>query len=160
MKRTLYALAGLSLLLSSCGQPGSQPKPAPDQAADSTRAAPVTLQYGQTSAGVIAGQARDFDYYIFDAAAGDQLRIDVKAPAGSTLDPYVRLYLNDGWVLLEKDDDGQYNPSDGSVDSQILFNVDKDGRYAVEVSSFKLVNDPTAADNNPKNLYTVTLSKR
>lgn len=169
MQRTLPALLGLSLLLASCGQPGVPTQPgqpgqpsagAPDRTTDTTMAAPVTITPDQTYGGVIAGQPRDFDYYIFDAAAGDRLQIDVKAPAGSTLDPVVRVYLNDGWVLLEKDDDGAYNPSDNSLDAQVLFNADKTGRYAIEVTSFKLVNDPAATDDNAKNLYTVTLNRR
>ncbi|GHG01912.1 hypothetical protein GCM10017783_12650 [Deinococcus piscis] len=167
MKRIPPALLGFSLLLASCGQPGHPQPPqqppssgAPDRSTDTTRTAPVTIAPGQSYGGVIAGQPRDFDYYSFDAAAGDQLRIDVKAPAGSTLDPVVRLYLNEGWILLEKDDDGAYNPSDNSLDAQILFNADKAGRYVIEVTSFKLVNDPTATDNNAKNLYTVALNKR
>lgn len=156
MKRILSAFLGLGLL-ASCSQPGM---PTPDRATDSTRTAPVQLRLDQSYGGVIAGQDRDFDYYAFDAAAGDRFRIDVKATANSTLDPYVRLYLEDGWILLEKDDDGKYTPGDESVNSQILFNADQAGRYVVEVTSFKLVNDPTATDDNPRNMYTVTLSKR
>ena len=162
MKKALPALFGLSLLLASCGPSNTQPPAAdaPDLSTDLTRSAPATLAAGQTLHGTIAGQDRDSDYYVFDADAGERFRIDVTAPQGSTLDPYVRLYQQDGWVLLERDDDNLYNPGDTALNSQILFNADRKGRYVIEVTSFKLVNDPSATDNNPANRYHVTLNKR
>ncbi|WP_261664841.1 PPC domain-containing protein [Deinococcus sp. Marseille-Q6407] len=167
MKRTLPALLGLSLLLASCNQPsapqtGGNNSLSPDLKSDTTRQAPAAVTLGQTYSGVIAGQDRDSDYYAFDAAAGDQLRVSVKASAGSTLDPYIRLYWvnKDGWKMLEKDDDNSYAPGNKAKDAQILFNADQAGRYVVEVTSFKLANDHKATDNDPRNQYTFTLSRR
>lgn len=164
MNKAFPILLGLSVLLASCGPSNhDQTVPnvnAPDLNKDTSRSIPATLALGQTLQGTIAGQDRDFDYYSFDAKAGEHFRINVQAPQGSTLDPYVRLYRKDGWVLLERDDDNEYNPSNTARDSEILFNADVDGSYVIEVTSFKLVNDPSAKDDNPANHYNVTLTKR
>lgn len=164
MNKAFPALLGLSVLLASCGSSNpDQTAPATnasDLSTDTSRSAPAALSVGESLQGTIAGQDRDFDYYSFNAKAGERFRISVQAPQGSTLDPYVRLYKKDGWVLLERDDDNEYNPSNTALNSEILFNADADGSYVIEVTSFKLVNDPTAKDNNPANRYSVTLTKR
>lgn len=45
------------------------------------------------------------DYFKFDAAAGDMLKLTVKSvsvDANSTLDPYVMILMPDGKTILEK----------------------------------------------------------
>lgn len=166
MKRILSSLIGLSLLLASCGQP--QPPASEfnevDLRKDTTRDVPAEVAVDQTFKGTIAGQDRDFDYYAFDADADARLQINVMSSSvkGSTLDPYVKLYMvsDDGWTLLEKDDDNVYTPGETGLDSEIRFNAPVKGRYVIEVTSFKLVNDPEATDNNPMNFYTLKVSKR
>lgn len=159
MKRILPLLLGAGLL-ASCGPHTVTNPSAPDLSSDTTRAAPATLNIGSPLRGVIAGQDRDYDYYSFAASAGDKLKITVTAPEGSTLDPYIRLYRAGDWYEVAHDDDNQYAPGLHTRNAEIRFNAVESGTYVLEVTSFKLANNPDAKDNDPKNTYAVQLERR
>lgn len=154
---------GLGLLLAACGggnpsdptQPSNPVQPSDPTDADSTKETPTIIGIGESKSGVIAGEARDFDYFKFTASAGEKLRLVAVAPEGSTLDPYMRLYKVDDYAWLEKADDTL-----ASENAEILFNSDVAGEYLVEITSFKLVNAPEASDDLPTNTYTLSLSRR
>ncbi|AWT34378.1 hypothetical protein GCM10008956_25600 [Deinococcus arenae] len=121
-------------------------------------AAATALPIGTTAKGFITGQARDMDYFKFDATAGDMLKLTVKsvsADAASTLDPYVMILMPDGKTILEKDDD-----SGAGLESEIRFNVPATGTYTVVVTSFNIHDDPTATDDKVTNTYQIALSRR
>ena len=154
MRHSLILTSGLALLLASCGG-GKAPDPTPQ---DTTRQQPGVLVAGTAQTGVIAGEPRDHDYYTFVGKEGDQLLLTVKAKGAysdSTLDPYVRVYGPDGYTIFEKDDD-----SGKDLDSEIRMNILYPGTYTVEVTSFKLINDPEATDDNPMNRYRIELTNR
>ncbi|GAA5513724.1 hypothetical protein Dcar01_02469 [Deinococcus carri] len=119
-------------------------------------AAPLTI--GVSQKGTIAGQARDFDYFKFNAASGDMLKLTVKSVSvnsASTLDPYVMILMPDGKTVLEKDDD-----SGAGLESEIRFNVPKDGTYYVVVTSFNIHDDEQASDDKATNTYQLDLMRR
>ncbi|MBZ9750026.1 pre-peptidase C-terminal domain-containing protein [Deinococcus sp. HMF7604] len=121
-------------------------------------AAATLLTVGTPINGAITAQARDIDYFKFDAAAGDPLKLTVKsvsANAASTLDPYVMILMPDGKTVLEKDDDGGTN-----LESEIRFNTPVGGTYTVVVTSFEIHDDPTATDDKATNTYQIALSRR
>ena len=129
----------------------------PNEPNDSVSAA-TALTVGKPVNGSIAGQARDMDYFKFDATAGDQLMLTVKTTSinpGSTLDPYVRILLADGNTVLEKDDDGGT-----ALESEIRFNVPQTGTYYVALTSFDIQDDPKAADDTITNTYQIALTSR
>ncbi|MBB5234611.1 Ig-like domain-containing protein [Deinococcus budaensis] len=126
----------------------------PNDSVAAARALPV----GTAQTGIIAGQARDMDYFKFEAAAGDMLRLTVKSlsvnPA-STLDPYVMILMPDGKTVLEKDDD-----SGAGLEADIRFNVPQAGTYTVVVTSFTIHDDEKAADDKATNTYQILLARR
>ncbi|PJI54838.1 peptidase-like protein, partial [Methylobacterium radiotolerans] len=119
----------------------------------------TTLTIGGTPIdGTVAGQGRDMDYFKFDAAAGDMLKLTVKSVSvnsGSTLDPYVEILMPDGKTILEKDDD-----SGVGLESEIRFNAPATGTYTVIVTSFDIHDDPEAADDKATNTYQIALTRR
>jgi hypothetical protein len=124
---------------------------------DSVGAA-TPLSIGTARNGAIAGQSRDFDYFKFDAAEGDMLKLNVRSvsvDATSTLDPYVMILLPDGKTVLEKDDD-----SGAGLESEIRFNVPQAGTYTVVVTSFDIQDDAEASDDQATNTYQILLTRR
>lgn len=108
--------------------------------------------------GTVAGQARDFDYFKFDATAGDMLKLNVRSVSvnpASTLDPYVMLLMPDGKTVLEKDDD-----SGTGLESEIRFNAPVTGTYYVIVTSFDIHNQPDMTDDLATNTYQIALTRR
>ena len=168
MKHLLIPILFSAVLFAGCGTTPSEPidpvepsdpvieEPDVTKLPDTdSKTAPNTIQLGASAKGIIAGQSRDFDYYRFSAQAGEKLRLVVTAPEGSTLDPYMKLYLADGLTLLEKSDDTM-----NTNNAAILFNADSTGDYLVEITSFKLVNAPAASDNLASNTYIFSLEQR
>jgi hypothetical protein len=73
----------------------------------------------------------DFDYFSFDASAGDTIAVDVDAvEIGSLLDSYIWLDNESGDTVCENDDDGL------STDSYLTCHIPADGTYYVVVSSY------------------------
>ncbi|MFC6592239.1 PPC domain-containing protein [Deinococcus lacus] len=151
-------------LLASCNTTTTPDNtaPGPKPAVDVTKVpdtdslkAPMALTVGTAVDGLIAGQDRDVDYYAFDAVAGDKFRLTVTAPAGSTLDPYVQVWMPDGRTILEKDDD-----SGAGLNSDLRFNVVTPGRYIITVTSFDIAREADAKDNKATNLYRLNLARR
>lgn len=125
---------------------------------DSIAAATTLTIDGTAINGAIAAQPRDMDYFKFDAAAGDMLKLTVKSVSvnsGSTLDPYVEILMPDGKTILEKDDD-----SGVGLESEIRFNAPATGTYTVIVTSFDIHDDPEAADDKATNTYQIALTRR
>lgn len=158
-KLPLLALTVLGLTLSACNSTGliTDPNEPNDSIATAT-----TLTVGQPMNGLIAGQARDHDYFKFTAGAGDKLRLTVKGASvhpGSTLDPYVIILMPDGKTVLEKDDD-----SGANLDSDIRFNVPVSGTYTAVVTSFKIQEAKAlgddVSDDLATNRYEISLTKR
>ncbi|EYB67381.1 peptidase-like protein [Deinococcus phoenicis] len=121
-------------------------------------ATPVSLNIGTPLQGTVFGQDRDFDYFKFDAEAGDMLKLTVKSVSvnpASTLDPYVMILMPDGKTVLEKDDD-----SGTGMESEIRFNVPQTGTYYVVVTSFDIHDEPDASDNKATNTYQIALTRR
>lgn len=115
------------------------------------------IKIGDYLNGSIAGQARDKDYFKFEAKAGDKLKLTLKGsifPNG-TLDSYLNVYMPDGTTLLENNDD-----SGSGFDSEIFFNAPSDGSYIIEATSSKIHDDPKSSDDLPSNLYQLSLSRR
>ncbi len=119
-------------------------------------AAPLAI--GGTASGVITAQGREMDYFKFDAAAGDMLKLTVKSvsvDANSTLDPYVMILMPDGKTILEKDDD-----TGAGLESEIRFNAPVAGTYTAVVTSFDIHDDATATDDKTTNTYQIALTRR
>lgn len=116
------------------------------------------LSIGAPQNATIAGMGRDYDYFRFDAAAGDMLKLNVLSVSvnpASTLDPYVMILMPDGKTVLEKDDD-----SGAGLESEIRFNVPVSGTYTVIVTSFKIQDDSQATDDLATNTYQIALTRR
>lgn len=121
-------------------------------------AAAAPLAIGGTANGVITAQGRDMDYFKFDAAAGDMLKLTVKSvsvDAKSTLDPYVMILMPDGKTILEKDDD-----TGAGLESEIRFNAPVAGTYTAVVTSYKISEDPNNTDDLVTNTYQLSLTRR
>ncbi|UCF19033.1 MAG: DVUA0089 family protein [Gemmatimonadota bacterium] len=79
----------------------------------------------------------DIDYWIFSAAAGDILDIDVDASqVGSPLDPMLELFASDGVTSLAFNDD--YD----DLDSRIQYTVQAAGNYYMAISGFSDMGGP------------------
>ncbi|MEF2279550.1 PPC domain-containing protein [Deinococcus sp. YIM 134068] len=153
-RHRLLSLALLpGLLLAACGvvvPPEVEPN---DSVATAT-----PLAIGATVKGTISGTARDYDYYRFDAVAGDQLRLTVKSTgvdAASTLDPHVTVLLPDGVTVFERDDD-----SGTDQEADLRFNVTQAGTYTAVVTSFDIYDDEEATDDLATNTYQIALTRR
>jgi hypothetical protein len=73
----------------------------------------------------------DYDYYTFDAAAGQTITVDINAQVnGSSLDSVIGLYDSFGNLLASNDDFG------GSLDSFLTFVAPADDFYSVVVFGF------------------------
>lgn len=73
----------------------------------------------------------DYDYYSFDAMAGDAIVIDIDARSdGSLLDSYITLLASDGSILSTNDDDGE------TYDSKLGYLIDVTGTYYVKVRDY------------------------
>jgi len=121
-------------------------------------AAASPLAIGGTANGAITAQGRDMDYFKFDAAAGDMLKLTVKSvsvDAKSTLDPYVMILMPDGKTILEKDDD-----TGAGLESEIRFNAPVAGTYTAVVTSFDIHDDASATDDKTTNIYQIALTRR
>jgi len=78
-------------------------------------------------------QDGDRDWYCFQARANQQVTFDIDARVdGSSLDSYLYLWKLTPRVELARNDD-----SGGSLDSLIDWRFDSDGRYAIEVGSWR-----------------------
>ncbi len=87
---------------------------------------------GHSVRGVVA-QDGDRDWYCFQARANQQVTFDIDARVdGSSLDSYLYLWKLTPRVELARNDD-----SGGSLDSLIDWRFDSDGRYAIEVGSWR-----------------------
>lgn len=120
----------------------------------------TALTLGTAQKASIFGMGRDYDYYKFDAAAGQMLKLNVlsrSVDAASTLDPYVVILMPDGKTVLEKDDD-----SGAGLESEIRFNAPVTGTYTAVVTSFDIQDDETGtvSDNKITNTYQILLSQR
>lgn len=116
-------------------------------------AKPIT--YGQTTqTAYIFGKPKDYDFFAFTGAAGDQIKAEVLASAqlGGQLDSYLLLVGPDGKVLAKNDDRA------GDSDSEITFTLPAAGRYALAVTSYTIAGSG-GEDNNPFNKYRLKLSK-
>ncbi|ABF46517.1 PPC, peptidase containing PKD repeats [Deinococcus geothermalis DSM 11300] len=136
----------LNVAISDANEPNDNP----------TDATPLTI--GTALNGTIAGQGRDFDYFKFDAAQGDMLKLTVKSVSvdpASTLDPYVMILMPDGKTVLEKDDD-----SGAGLESEIRFNAPVAGTYTVVVTSFDIYDDEQLTDDRATNTYQILLTRR
>ena len=140
------ATTTLNVAISDANEPNDSP----------ANATPLVI--GTALNGTIAGQGRDFDYFKFDAAQGDMLKLTVKSVSvdpASTLDPYVRILMPDGKTVLEKDDD-----SGAGLESEIRFNVPVAGTYTVVVTSFDIYDDEQLTDDRATNTYQILLTRR
>jgi len=121
-------------------------------------AAASRLTVGTAVNGTIAGMPRDFDYFKFDAVAGEMLRLNVRSVSvdpNSTLDPYVMILMPDGKTVLEKDDD-----SGAGLESEIRFNAPVAGTYTAVVTSFDIHDLETNTDDRATNTYQILLTRR
>lgn len=152
MKRFALVLLGAGLL-TACGGGGVRT----GKDADSLDK-PIGLTLGKVQTGVIAGEARDFDYYSFTAKEGDQLKLLVKTTSAdkkSTLDPYIWIIMPDKVTDLER----ATSPEVGK-DTEIRFNAPQTGTYYVKITSFAIFNNSEAADNKATNTYSLLLTNR
>ncbi|THF87692.1 hypothetical protein E7T09_00120 [Deinococcus sp. KSM4-11] len=150
-------LAKATATLSVTATDASEPNDTTDKA--------TALAIGGGASGVISGKNTDHDFYKFDAAAGDMLKLTVQSVsvnAASTLDPYVMILLPDGKTVLEKDDD-----SGSGLESEIRFNITDAGTYYVMVTSSAIHDNdvsPTPVanfkDDKATNTYQVALTRR
>ncbi|SRR5690554_3191022 len=91
----------------------------------------ATVTYGQTLSGVI-DDAAPGRIYTLNGAAGDHVRLTLRATPDSTLDPYLELRDEAGDVLGANDD---IDP--GVIrDSQLVVTLPDDGAYQVIVSRY------------------------
>nr|MDT0662959.1 PPC domain-containing protein [Micromonospora sp. DSM 115978] len=100
----------------------------------------------------------DFDFYRLDAAAGDQLTVDIDTPDGGPLDSVVALYDEAGEIIALNDD------SVDGLDSLLTFQVTVTGTYYVLVTGFPVLpNDPFDSGSGPgadsEGPYAVSINK-
>ena len=124
----------------------------------------ASLSYGtQTSVAYIAGKPRDVDYFAFQGQAGDRIRASISARG----DPAVGGQLDT--VLVLRDAAGQvigYNDDYVNSDSRLEITLPAQGRYTLEVSSFRILGpsmgtDPAKGqpDDSPFNRYRLRLEQ-
>lgn len=108
---------------------------------------PIT--HGSLTGGLI-NPGGDFDYFQFDAVAGDRIVADIDAEnLGSSLDPYLFLIDSDGISVLAQNDDEVYAQN---RDSFISFNAPHAGTYYLKLRAW---NNPRA--NGSQNYYVLRL---
>ena len=135
----------------------NEPNNTPEQA--------KSINSGDTIDGAIRPRG-DFDYFKFNASAGDRIVIDVDAQnLGSLLDPYLYLLDSDGVAMLAQNDDEIFAEK---VDSFIAFYAPHNGTYFIKLRAwnnphvggsqyfytlrFNIDNgDPDMVFNNPAN---------
>lgn len=88
------------------------------------------------------GQPRDLDHFIFKAAKGQSLRIEVKArrfgtSLQSSLDSFLDVMTPDGKILASNDDSA-------GKDAALLFAVPADGDYLLRLRDINSKGGPTA----------------
>lgn len=109
----------------------------------SAESSEFTITVGDTTSGTL-GDDNESDTYTFEANAGDELQIAVRAVnPDDFLDPIVELYGLDG-TLLDQNDDASNPPADfelGFFDSFLTYTVEEDGQYIIMVSSVFPVED-------------------
>lgn len=71
-----------------------------------------------------------YQFYRFQGAAGEQVRIQVIAEPGSSLDPVAALLGVDGTVIAEGDDSG------GDLNARFTATLPADGTYTVRVNGY------------------------
>jgi len=85
----------------------------------------------------------DYDFYIFDGTAGDQVVVDIDAEAnGSLLDSYILLLDSDGTSVLAENDDEILAEVH---DSHLGYHLSHDGTYYIKVKAW---NHPSVGDSD------------
>jgi hypothetical protein len=108
-----------------------------------------TIAYTQTVNASICPPG-DFDYYRFNASAGDQVAIDIDAAiASSSLDPYLYLLDSDGVSVLAENDDEVFTVL---IDPFLTFQMPHNGTYYLKVRAW---DNPRAGGS--KYTYTIRL---
>lgn len=103
----------------------------PPTAGEPTDEGPATLTLGQTASGIIDDETPS-RLYTFTGAAGERVRLTLRAAPGSSLDPYLELRDATGAVVDANDD---IDP--GVIrDSQITATLPTDGEYQILVSRY------------------------
>ncbi len=126
---------GYILALSQPDREGVTPPP---QASETEESATTTtadeesiIRYGQTVSGVI-DDATPGRIYTLVGAAGDHVRISLRAADGSALDPYLEVRDADGAILANNDD---IDP--GVIrDSLLTLTLPADGEYQIIASRY------------------------
>jgi len=116
------------------------------------------IAYGQTSQqAYIFGKPKDYDWFKFTAAAGDQIKASVLAAAqlGGPLDSYLYLIGPNGSSVLAQNDDRGTPRIDS--DSEVTFTLANAGTYYLVVTSYKIASGTN--DDSPFNKYKLKLEK-
>lgn len=118
-----------------------------------------TIAYGQTTqTAYIFGKPRDFDYFKFTGAAGDQIKAEMQAAAqlGGQLDAFLYLLDSTGTVIASNDDRG--TPRIDS-DAEINHTLAAAGTYYLVATSYDISSSASTTDDSPFNKYKLKLSK-
>ena len=94
----------------------------------------VPLDFGASTSGQRISPAIDVDLYRVTASAGQRVAFDVDLPAGSALDPYLRLFDDRGNVLAFNDDAAAPGEAVGT-EAYVAHRFASAGTYYVGVSS-------------------------
>ncbi len=107
------------------------------------------IAYGETLTGALS-EENAHDYYQFTATSGNIVTLTAASVADDNLlDLYIKLYAEDGELLIENDD-ALNNREIGLLDAEIYrFSIPADGDYLVEVTWLFAI---------PEHEYTLTLS--
>jgi hypothetical protein len=89
----------------------------------------------RTRTGQSISPGADVDMMSFTVTAGQRIDFDIDLPAGSGLDPYLRLFNSSG-VQLAANDDGPHPDEGFSLESYLQHTFSAGGTYYVGVSSF------------------------
>ncbi len=98
------------------------------EAGTSDGGAPVPLAYGQQVEGIVTDE-RPGAYYVFQAAANDQVVIHMAAQDGD-LDSFLYLYGPNGEIVGQDDDSG------GSLDAELAVVIPAEGNYTILATRF------------------------
>jgi hypothetical protein len=121
---------GISALPPDTPGDANEPNDTPEQA--------TSINSGDLIIGAIRPRG-DFDYFVFNASAGDRIVIDIDAQnLGSLLDPYLYLLDSDGVSVLAQNDDEIYAVN---RDSFIAFFTPHNGTYFIKLRAW---NNPRA----------------
>jgi len=74
--------------------------------------------------------ANDYNFYVFQGQAGQQVRVRVNGKPGSSFDPVAAVLAPDGTILVEGDD------SEGTLNPLMFLTLPEDGTYSVRVNGY------------------------